>query len=115
MITNSTLTIYHKSLNEKTRLEEWERYNYDNVWFYGGQGASTNKGYENANNVQIRIPYSTNAGLDINNFSVGDIIVQGTITQDIIKQQDLDGIVYAITSIVNNQTGSQPHIHISGK
>ena len=57
MITNSKLTIYHKTLDEATRLEKWERHNYDKVWFFGGKGAGINKGYDNANNVDIRIPY----------------------------------------------------------
>lgn len=116
MITNSTLTIYHKGFNENTRLETWTRFNYDNVWFFGGEGTSTNKGHENANDVQIRIPYEKNLNLNINNFSIGDIIVQGTLTNDITTQQDLNGyLIYAITSKNDNQFGSQPHIHISGK
>ena len=115
MITNSTLTIYHKGLDENTRLEKWIRFNYSDVWFFGGQGASTNKGYENANDVQIRIPYEKNPNLDFGNFDIGDIIVQGTLTQDISTQQDIDGVIYAITSKIDNQFGSQPHIHISGK
>lgn len=117
MITNSTLTVYHKNgLDVATRTEKWVRYNYDNVWFFGGEGASTNKGYENANDVQIRIPYKQNDNLDPNNFDIGDIIVQGTLDIDIETQQDLEGyLVYAITSKTDNQFGSQPHIHISGK
>lgn len=116
MITNSTLTIYHKGLDENTRLEKWIRFNYENVWFFGGEGASTNKGYENANDVQIRIPYEKNDNLDIRNFAKGDIIVQGTLEDDITTQQDLsDYLVYAITSINDNQFGRRPHIHISGK
>ena len=116
MITNSTLTIYHKGLDENTRLEKWIRFNYENVWFFGGEGASTNKGYENANDVQIRIPYEKNDNLDIRNFAQGDIIVQGTLEDDITTQQDLsDYLVYAITSINDNQFGKRSHIHISGK
>jgi len=114
MITNSSLTIYHKTFNESTRLEMWTRYNYSKVWFFGGKGAGINKGYDNANDVDIRIPY--NSELDINNFAIGDIIVEGTITQDIETQQDLEGyLVYNITSINNNNFGNNPHIHLGGK
>lgn len=116
MITNSTLTIYHKGFDATTRLETWTRFNYDDVWFFGGQGASTNKGYENANDVQVRIPYEKNAGLNASNFEIGDLIVQGKLNLDITSQQDLDGyLVYSIRSITDNQFGSQPHLHISGK
>ena len=35
MVTNASLTHYHKTLDETTRLEKWIRDNYDNVWFFG--------------------------------------------------------------------------------
>ena len=116
MICNSKLTIYHQDgLDVATHLEKWRRFNYDNVWFFGGKGASLNKGYDNTNDVEIRLPYDLNE-LDINNFSIGDIIVQGELTQDIATQQDLKNYqVYNITSIKNNNFGNSEHIHIGGK
>lgn len=116
MITNSSLTIYHKGFDEETRLETWTKYIYENVWFYGGKGAGINEGYVDANDVQIRIPYSKNDGLDFGNFSIGDIVVQGTLSQNIQTQQDLvDYQTYNIVSLNNNTFGSRPHIHIGGK
>ena len=116
MICNSSLTVYHKGFNPSTRLEVWTRYNYDNVWFFGGKGAGINKGYDNANDVQIRIPYDLYEDLDAANFKIGDILVQGTLDLDISTQQDLTNyIVYNITSINNNDFGNNPHIHLGGK
>lgn len=117
MITNSSLTIYHQDgLDITTHFEKWTRYNYDNVWFFGGKGASSNKGYDNANDVQIRLPYSKNEGLNIENFAIGDIIVQGTLDLDINTQEDLSNyLIYNITSINDNNFGINQHIHISGK
>lgn len=116
MITNSTLTIYHMSgLDVATHLEKWDRYNYSDVWFFGGKGAGINSGYENANDVQIRIPYSKNPELDFGNFSIGDIVVYGTLSQDIQTAQDLQCDTYVITSLNNNTFGNNPHIHIGGK
>ena len=114
MITNSSLTIYHKDgLDVSTHLEKWTRYNYDKVWFFGGKGASINKGYDNANDVEIRIPYGN---LDITKFALGDIIVKGTLDFDINTQKDLKNYdIYNITSIKNNIFGNNPHIHIGGK
>lgn len=115
MITNGSLTIYHKSFDDNLRLEKWIRYNYQEAWFFGGKGAVENKGYDQANNVQVRIPYSQNSGLDIEDFSIGDIIVKGTLSTDINTQQDLDGYdIYNITSLKNNDFGNNPHIHIGG-
>lgn len=114
MITNSSLTIYHKGINNQHN-DTWTRYNYDKVWFFGGKGASINKGYDNANDVEVRIPYNENSNLDINNFAIGDIIVQGTLETDIETQQDLsEYLIYNITSIKNNTFGTQ-HIHLGGK
>lgn len=117
MITNSKVTIYHKTFNTTTRLEEWVRYNYSNVWWFGGKGASTNKGYEDANDVKIRIPYNQNSNANINNFAIGDIICKGEIdlnAEDIIDQDRLIEH-YNIISITDNLTGTEPHIHIEGK
>ena len=117
MITNGSLTVYHRDgLDVSTHLEKWVRYNYDKVWFFGGKGAGINKGYDNANDVEIRISYGQNKDLAIGNFSIGDIVVKGTLETNITTQQDLDGyLIYNITSINDNNFGNNPHIHIGGK
>ena len=116
MICNNSLTVYHKTLDNTTRLEKWIRYNYNNVWFFGGKGSGINKGYDNANDVQIRIPYNKNNGLNINNFSIGDILVAGTLTHNLETQQDLTNcLIYNITSINNNNFGNNKHIHLGGR
>ena len=116
MICNSKVTIYHMSgYDVSTNLEIWTRYNYDNAWIFGGKGAGINQGYDNANDVQVRLPYNMNE-LDINNFAIGDIIVKGELNTDIETQQDLENYqVYNITSINNNNFGNSPHIHLGGK
>lgn len=137
MLINSYITIYHKILDEKTRLEKWEKYQYLGWWF-GGKGSSTQKGYENANDVQVRIPYDVNAkgniltgklsinlskdnlsekDIDITKFEIGDIIAKGKIDDEIEFQSDLKGYkdVYNITAISNNTFGYNPHIHLGGK
>ena len=116
MIVNNSLTIYHKGFNSTTKLETWTRYNYSNVWLFGGKGAGINKGYDNANDVEVRIPYNQNDDLNINNFAIGDIIVEGTLDINIETQYDLkDYLIYNITSIKNNNFGNNQHIHIGGK
>ena len=115
MIKNADLTIYHKEIDETTRLEKWIRSNYLGVWWFGGKGSSINKGYDNANNVDIRIPYVNN-NIDIDDISIGDILVKGNIAKDINTQQDLQEFeVYNITSINDNSFGNSPHLHIGGK
>ena len=117
MVTNASLTVYHKSgLDPATRFEKWTRHNYQNVWFFGGRSATVDTGYTDANNVQVRIPYKKNDGLNSEDFAIGDILVEGTLELDIEKQEDLKNyLIYNITSLKNNTFGSEPHIHIGGK
>ena len=110
MITNNSITLYHKI---KGRTERYERYNYSNVWTYGGHGASLNKGLTEMNDLIVRIPYSKN-NVDINNINIGDIIVIGTLDTDISAESDLTNY-YKIMSIKDNTYGDNPHIHIGAK
>lgn len=115
MLVNSSLTVYHKVV--KNREDTWEKHLYKNIWWFGGKGSSLNKGYENANDVQIRIPYDLNSSLDYNNFGIGDILVQGEY-EDIVSENDLKDLnipYYNITSLNNNVFGNNKHIHVSGK
>ena len=113
MLTNSSLTVYHKVKDNHSF--KWVRFNYANVWWYGGRGTSLNKGYDGANDVQIRIFYELNEGLKYENFQIGDILVQGTLSDDITSESDVKVERYNITSLTNNIFGGSKHIHISGK
>lgn len=121
MLVNSSLTVYHEKYDEEKRINTWIRFNYgsedeNKVWFHGGKGASTNKGYDNANDINIRIPYDINTDLNIDNFKIGDILVPTYIDLDIITPKDLNNYEkYSITSIINNTYGINKHIHIGGK
>lgn len=115
MISNCSLTVYHKGFDTVRRIETWARFNYSNIWWFGGKGASIDKGYDNANDVQIRIS-RLDHNIDVSNFTIGDILVKGKVEIDINTQQDLDGYeVYNITSIKDNNFGTKPHLHIGGK
>ena len=115
MLVNSKLTIYHKYFDKNERVDKWKRQVINNVWWFGGKGASYNKGLENANDVKIRIPKNVN---DISNLeiAVGDILVKGIIKDEISMQSDLKSYeTYNITSIIDNDFGLNKHLHIEGK
>lgn len=113
MITNNSITYYHKTLNDITHLEEWNRILFSDVWAFGGKGSSINKGYENANDINVRIPMKYVN--DKNIFQIGDIIAIGE-QGNISKQSDLNGTeFYNVTSININSFGNNPHIHLGGK
>lgn len=117
METNSSITLYHKRLNEQTRIDEWDRYPIDNVMWQGGKGASINKGYEKANDISIWIPYNQNQDLESIPFAIGDIIVKDIVKDKITKQSDLKVDNYNITTRINNDYGSydMQHIYLGAK
>lgn len=115
MITNSSLTIYHKYFDKVSKVDKWKRQKIKNVWWYGGKGANYNKGLENANEVKIRIPKDINDLSDLE-VEIGDILVKDIIDKEISMQSDLKSCeTYNITSIIDNDTGLNKHIHIEGK
>lgn len=113
MITNASLTIFHKELDNETRIEKWTRYNYDKVWMFIKEGVIQNNGFENSNSAEIRIPYNLNPNVNIKNFSKEDVIVGEKIIEDIKSIKELTGKkTYLLMSITNNIYGTEPHIHL---
>lgn len=113
MITNNKITYYHKVSNNTTKLEEWSKVLFDDVWVFGGKGSNINKGYENANDVNVRIPMEYVQDKTI--FKIGDIIAIGE-QENISKQSELNGKeFYNVTSININESGNNPHIHLGGR
>ncbi|MEE3324793.1 MAG: DUF6751 family protein [Methanosphaera sp.] len=117
MVCNSKITIYHQNgLDENTHFETWKRYNYENVWFKASYDSKLDTGYSDNNSFNCRIGYDENPNLNINNFSQGDIIVEGHLTLDITSQTELnDYKIFNITSIKDNNFGEAKHIHLGGK
>lgn len=109
MITNQIMTYYHKNV----KTDKWERTLFGSVWAYGGKGSFVNAGYENNNNVNIRIPMEFVE--DRNIFAIGDIIAIG-VHPNIEKQSDLKCCeFYNVISININDFGNNPHVHLGGK
>ena len=113
MLSNNTITYYHKTINPQTRLEEWNRYLFEDVWEFGSLNASANRGYTDNNNVQIRIPMEKIQ--DVTIFTIGDLVAIGN-NPDITTRSDLENIeFYNITNIKINDFGSTPHVHLGGQ
>ena len=112
MITNKAITYYQKGIGNN-KLEPWTRYVFTSAWVFGGKGSNINKGYENANDVDVRIPMIFVKDKSI--FKVGDIVAVGK-QDNITKQSDLKDVeYYNVTSVNINDFGSQPHVHLGGK
>ena len=112
MLVNSDLTIFHKTLNEQTKIEEYSKHYYGKVWCYLTKNATLNKGIEKSNTLIVRISYELNPGLNIEDLKVDDIVIQGN-HEDITSASDLKNEnFYKIVSITNNTFGTEKHIHI---
>lgn len=112
MITNKSITYYHKDF-DVNRLTTWTKYIFNDVWLFARRGSTINEGYENAHDVNVRIPLSDVN--DVSIFEIGDIVCVGT-QSDIAKQSDLEGKeFYNVTSIAINDFGGTPHIHLGGR
>ena len=117
MKSNTNMTLYHKRFNPKKRLDEWDKYSIENVMWQGGKGASINKGYVQANDISIYIPYEQNKELEKVPFSIGDIVVKGISEVEITKQSDLKVDNFNITTLIDNNFGSDcmKHIYLVAK
>ncbi len=117
MESNTNMTLYHKRFNPKKRLDEWDKYSIENVMWQGGKGASINKGYVQANDISIYIPYEQNKELEKVPFSIGDIVVKGISEVEITKQSDLKVDNFNITTLIDNNFGSDcmKHIYLGAK
>ena len=113
MITNTSISVYHKTIDPITRIEVWSKSYYEDCWWFEEKGTTIRDGYEINNKVEIRIPYTTNKNINIANFKIGDIICNGDGPKTIQSQSDVSS-AYNITSITNNTFGNNPHIHIRG-
>lgn len=113
MIVNAPITVYHRGFNNVEKLETWQRYNYDNAWWFVSLSSTNNKEYQNDNKASVRIPYSCKP--NVNNFTFGDLLIKGKLDIDITTDRDLkDYQVFKISTINDNNFGSQPHIHLEG-
>ena len=60
MLTNTDATLYHRSYNPATRLDEWERVYIPAVWWYEAEQSSvTTEGRKTADTFMVRIPDTT--------------------------------------------------------
>ena len=111
MLTNTKLTYYHKELDDD-RNDIWTKKIFEKVWWFGDRGSSQNKGYEDASDVDVRIPLEEVESIDI--FTIGDILYKGE-GPDIETTNDLPSEYYHVTSYTINAFGGTPHVHLGGK
>jgi len=113
MITNKAITYYHKTFDNENKVEVWEKYIFKHTWVYNSKNANINAGYEKSNSLSARIEMKWIKDKSL--FNIGDIVAIGE-HDDIDRQSDLEGINYFnVTSVVINDYGNNPHVHLGGQ
>ena len=128
MMTNTKMSIFNKYTNPITKNVTYKKYVIDNVFWDDITGINSNTGYENADKVNVYIPFDKN---DLGNFKEpkqyngtgwtiqnGDFIVKGDVLEN-----EIDGIkdlknyeVFEISEISKKDFGSynMQHFEIKG-
>ena len=126
MITNADCTIYHKTYNPATRLDEWKAFRYQGVNWYGKQAVSVgDSGLNTADSYVVRIPTERHipvtkgdvANIDKKNLyskgdcgrllKKGDVVVKGLIQDTITSPSQLKQYEsFLVTAVRDNRRGS---------
>ena len=127
-MTNTNMTIYNKYINPLTHKKTYKKHLIDNVFWDDSLGVNLNMGYENADKVNVYIPYNKN---NLSNYKTpkayngegwtlqnGDFMVRGNVNLD-----EIDGIkelsnyeAFTMTVCDNKDFGSSnmQHFEIRG-
>ena len=129
MMTNTSMSIYNKYTNPLTKEVTYKKHLIKEVFWDNSLGINLNTGYENADKVNIYIPFNKNdlssykfpkqyngSGWTIQN---GDFIVKGNINiNEVEKIKDLNNYeVFEITVVDVKDFGSDnmQHFEIRGQ
>ncbi|MEG0305529.1 MAG: DUF6751 family protein [Oscillospiraceae bacterium] len=114
MITNGGITIYHKTYNHETRLDEWTRTPIFFANWHGKQAVNvSDKGLDTASIFSVRIP--TTSAINIAN---GDIVARGILSEDISSPSQILSKYpqsFVATAVSDARRGGLPHFRIEGK
>jgi len=101
--TNSSMTIYNKYFDPITREDKWQRHVIQEVFWDATSSVNLYKGLNRADKGVIYVPFNSNymtyftdpISFQANHtcywtIQNGDIIVKGTVTDEITKQSELE-------------------------
>lgn len=128
MMTNTKITVYNKYLEPFTHTTIYKKHLIENVFWDDSLGVNLNMGYENADKVNVYIPYDKNdltgyteaknyngVGWTLQN---GDFMVKGEVDLETVNGiKDLANYeVFTITVCDNKDFGSSnmQHFEIRG-
>lgn len=95
MILNYENLVIKKKYLSDDRLEEYNTYIFPKCWVFSKIGSVINQGIAETNSIQIRVPNE----YVVVKVEVGDIVV-------------LNGNEYTIKTVIENNVGNNPHLHL---
>jgi hypothetical protein len=105
MLTNCTVTIYHRDRKSGTYMRDVRR-----AWLFGRSGARVSTdGFAEDSTCVLRIPT-----MDQISASVGDLLILGEGV-DIVSAADLADGYSTIMTVTDNRRGGSPHWRIDGR
>ncbi len=121
MMTNTKITIYNQYIEPFTHSKVYKKHVIDNVFWDDSLGVNLNLGYENADKVNVYIPYDKN---DLSNYKEpktfngegwtlqnGDIMVKGEVDLDNINGiKDLSQYDPFIMTLCDNKDFGSPNM-----
>lgn len=121
------MTIYNKYLDQVTLTDKWQKHVVHEVLWDGMSAGKALNGIMQTNTCKVYIPYNANYfteylspidfladPTDHWTINIGDIIVKGTVNDDINKMSDLKTLytdVYTVNFWKDNRYGSPPMWH----
>lgn len=128
MMTNTKMTIYNQYIEPNTHNKLYKKHVIENVFWDDSLGVNLNMGYENADKVNVYIPYDKN---DLTNYKNpkqfigegwtlqnGDIMVKGEINVNIINGiKDLSQYEPFIMTVCDNKdfgSSNMQHFELRG-
>lgn len=115
LLADESITIYHKTFNPETRMDDWKPYHYVGSWFEKRAATPASNGLNAADSLIVRIPAANIRGEIM--ACPGDIIVRGKVSDPITGPTQLDPYRrFEITAVRDNRRGvlSMQHWKIEG-
>lgn len=128
MMTNTKMTIYNQYIEPNTHNKLYKKHVIENVFWDDSLGINLNKGYENADKVNVYIPFDKNDLTDYKNpkqfigegwtLQNGDYMVKGEIDIDNINGiKDLSQYDPFIMTVCDNKdfgSSNMQHFELRG-
>lgn len=110
MITNTDITIYSRTYNPSTRLDEWKKIYVPEAWWFKDEKAILETdGIRTSDMYTVRI---TDLNIKIKK---DDYIIKGNCQKEIQTIKDFNEYeIMHVTAVNYNQFGDTPHIKVGG-